>query len=623
MRSSQAGLFSAVVTAFILDIFKSLQPNSGDATVALLAQISQQLAIMSNSSQSNVPLTSLISTHFQPTTSVLLVNMLWFTSLTFSLMCALTATLVQQWARNYLQAVERYRTPKMRAGMRAYLYDGLQTFGMPGVVEAIPTLLHISLFLFFVGLIEYLRPVHHIVGYIIFGLVITCACLYILATCLPLIRHQCPYQTPLSDILWQIFQKMRLLRRKSILERQEFTNIAQARESDAMADSPRREKRDQDALSWTLESLTDDNEFETFIEGIPEFLQVKRDSSLRIMKTLLNDRTTIQLGTRIARLLDTCRKDGGVAVESRRKRAITCLRALWALGMETFHENSGTKIWRDASRSIGLLQSSGDIIPAISGYMNSTTAVVKSKLVNSAKSVTSKKNLDAWKQTRQSDHTISQQKASQQLCGALLDLVYASYLHDVRPLGLQSEKSDSMWYGEMLERQIHWLECYLTSNKKTEMPSQRGSQLRRMDGLMEVLGEHQDYQKMLNDAGITILLDLVSSLLERPSDLYEAATTIHTIAANLDACSSSRDIQSRLALSLGDAVRFESDGTRLSPSILDAMLSVVATLNDLDSIARAIGILNSYLEIRPDSDKAKLVLCALLEKTLSRVEDQR
>ena len=35
----QAGLFSAVATAFIIESYKTLSPDSGDQTVALLSQL--------------------------------------------------------------------------------------------------------------------------------------------------------------------------------------------------------------------------------------------------------------------------------------------------------------------------------------------------------------------------------------------------------------------------------------------------------------------------------------------------------------------------------------------------------------------------------------------------------
>ena len=44
----QTGLFSATVAAFVIEGYKNLKPDSGNTTVFVLAQISQQLASISN-----------------------------------------------------------------------------------------------------------------------------------------------------------------------------------------------------------------------------------------------------------------------------------------------------------------------------------------------------------------------------------------------------------------------------------------------------------------------------------------------------------------------------------------------------------------------------------------------
>ncbi|KAJ7604907.1 hypothetical protein FB45DRAFT_1149894, partial [Roridomyces roridus] len=50
-----AGLFSATLTTFIVENYPTLVPDSGDATVQLLAQISQQLAAAANGSAFKLP----------------------------------------------------------------------------------------------------------------------------------------------------------------------------------------------------------------------------------------------------------------------------------------------------------------------------------------------------------------------------------------------------------------------------------------------------------------------------------------------------------------------------------------------------------------------------------------
>ncbi|TDL27681.1 hypothetical protein BD410DRAFT_869054, partial [Rickenella mellea] len=151
-----AGLFSASVTAFIIESYKKLSPDSGDTTVALLVQISSQLEALSSGTNVTATPPSQTNIQFRPTTSMVTVNILWFLSLALGLACALSATLVQQWARNYLQLIERRPMPNQHARMRAYMYEGVKMFKMTAVIEAIPTLLHISLLLFFIGLVIFL-----------------------------------------------------------------------------------------------------------------------------------------------------------------------------------------------------------------------------------------------------------------------------------------------------------------------------------------------------------------------------------------------------------------------------------------------------------------------------------
>ncbi|KAI0031452.1 hypothetical protein K488DRAFT_9727, partial [Vararia minispora EC-137] len=89
------GLFAVVVAAFFIDTYKQLSPNSGDETVVLLRQI----AAASNGMP--IPTPDHSPDNFTPPTTVVVVNILWFLSLVFSLLCAFGATLVQYWARNF------------------------------------------------------------------------------------------------------------------------------------------------------------------------------------------------------------------------------------------------------------------------------------------------------------------------------------------------------------------------------------------------------------------------------------------------------------------------------------------------------------------------------------------
>ncbi|KAJ7315103.1 hypothetical protein DFH08DRAFT_715926 [Mycena albidolilacea] len=158
-----SGLFSASLTSFLIESYKTLQPDSGILTVAAISQVSQQLAAISNS-RTFVPPTQ---APFTPSTESLVCNALWFISLSLSLTCALLATLVEQWAQEFLHKTEMRPSTVCRARIFSYLYFGLKRFRMHTTVDAIPFLLHASLLLFFAGLVTFLRPVNHIMMYLI------------------------------------------------------------------------------------------------------------------------------------------------------------------------------------------------------------------------------------------------------------------------------------------------------------------------------------------------------------------------------------------------------------------------------------------------------------------------
>jgi hypothetical protein len=90
-----------------VESYKDLQPDPQQTSVILLTKITQQLAEMSAGGQVN----STVPPLFQLQSSDIRVNICWFLSLILGLSCALAATLVQQWARSYLHAIERRPAP--------------------------------------------------------------------------------------------------------------------------------------------------------------------------------------------------------------------------------------------------------------------------------------------------------------------------------------------------------------------------------------------------------------------------------------------------------------------------------------------------------------------------------
>ncbi|KAF7291925.1 hypothetical protein MIND_01217900 [Mycena indigotica] len=121
VEARKAGLFSASLTAFLIESYKTLVQDPGDATVELL----QQILIVSSNNSTSAPF---IPQPFTPATSSLVCNALWFISLGLSLACALVATLLEQWARDFLHRANMRSSPVVRARVYSYLYYGLRRF---------------------------------------------------------------------------------------------------------------------------------------------------------------------------------------------------------------------------------------------------------------------------------------------------------------------------------------------------------------------------------------------------------------------------------------------------------------------------------------------------------------
>ena len=192
----QTGLFSAAVATLISVSIQDIRPNSQDTSNFYLSHIYKTIA---DPSESNISSSLPVSPPpFSPPNYAVWVNALWFLSLLISLTCALLATLLQQWARRYLTITRSRYSPHRRARLRAYFAEGIENCHLPWVVEALPTLLHISLFLFFAGLVLFLCNINMTIFKFALSWVGLCTALYGCLTLMPIFRHDSPYHTPLS-----------------------------------------------------------------------------------------------------------------------------------------------------------------------------------------------------------------------------------------------------------------------------------------------------------------------------------------------------------------------------------------------------------------------------------------
>ncbi|KAF8601445.1 hypothetical protein BDV93DRAFT_416545, partial [Ceratobasidium sp. AG-I] len=143
---------------FVLVSSQDLKPDPAETAAATLLLISQTLLTMSNQSALAPASGPTEPAPFAPTSSAIAVNILWFSSLILSISVTLVAMLAKEWS--YFFMVGRTGMPMEQARKRQKRFDGMKIWKMEGVVTALPTLMHLALFLFAAGLCVYLWDIH-------------------------------------------------------------------------------------------------------------------------------------------------------------------------------------------------------------------------------------------------------------------------------------------------------------------------------------------------------------------------------------------------------------------------------------------------------------------------------
>ena len=185
---------------------QNVQQNPQDVSNIYLKNIQQLLTDANQTiSLSSPPL------KHKPPTNAVWVNSLWFLSLAINLACSVLANLLQQWARRYIRATQPRYNPKKRARTRAYYASGVEKFRLPLVFEALPAMLHLSVFLFATGLVVFLWNIDPILSKVVLVWLGICLILYFFFTLCPLRYHNSPYDTPFSMPVWYLWTRIHFL----------------------------------------------------------------------------------------------------------------------------------------------------------------------------------------------------------------------------------------------------------------------------------------------------------------------------------------------------------------------------------------------------------------------------
>ncbi|KAH9974813.1 hypothetical protein BGW80DRAFT_1458303 [Lactifluus volemus] len=273
-----AGLFAAALSPFIVDRSQAIQVTPAQQmvfyeqqSVDLLKQISAQISSLSL--QASVPPPSpLPPLTANPSRSDIVVNALLFISLVLSLSAALLATLVQRWARDHMQIFHRYKHPLKVSRIRQYLHEGVDRWHMAVIAEAVPTLIHVSLFLFLVALAVFLSNANWAVAKPTIFFITLFLAWYLIATILPVAKPQFPLRSPVSVLLWFVVQSIspRLYKDSGDGEMKPVSqNMVDGLMDLALEHKLVRTYRDRRAIAWLARGLTGDAEMESFASSIP------------------------------------------------------------------------------------------------------------------------------------------------------------------------------------------------------------------------------------------------------------------------------------------------------------------------------------------------------------------
>ena len=310
---------------------QALQPNnSGQETVCLLSQLVPQ----ENSTQQASSSCPDPSFSGAPSEGVIRSNILLLISFFLAMVSVLACGLIQQWCHEFMKCAYPRAAPHKRGRVRTYLFQGLNRFYIRRFMYGVHALLHISVFLFFCGLSDYLQFLYPRVGTVSWYCVITLTVAYATLSVFPLIIGNCPYQTALTPPLLfgstlLLFFCRTTLRRlcpsqyRTYLRREElhFSKnrylMEKANQSAASLDPY--------AMKWLFtDDDFDDADMDKFLEGLPGYIHSHITSKKKLPEVL----TAPYILRRIREHLLTCATATEPSEQGRIKRVSACVDSL-------------------------------------------------------------------------------------------------------------------------------------------------------------------------------------------------------------------------------------------------------------------------------------------------------
>ena len=196
----QAALFASFLSTFLIETLSLLQPDPLDAIQDILLY---QTLVMQNSTSGPY-----VASVFSPPPYAVAVNALFFASLGVVLIAAFLCMLVKGWIRELDRKLRGIPDLQKRAVIKELREQGLVRWRLPDVITILPSLIHLSLVLFFIGLALYLLQIHKLPAFVaisIFGLGVL---LYVLSIFVSAIDDFSPFRSPYSRPLGVLYRRL-------------------------------------------------------------------------------------------------------------------------------------------------------------------------------------------------------------------------------------------------------------------------------------------------------------------------------------------------------------------------------------------------------------------------------
>ena len=223
-------------------------------------------------------------------------NVLLFLCLLINLFAILLARLLRQWAHQYIRFIQQPGcSPAKRARIRVIFFEGVDKYRIFWVVEALPTLRHLSICLFIVVLNFWLFNINQPIFYVMTSLIALPSAAYLWWTPSPLFFPNSPFYSPPSPTIWSLYTGLLYVVFKVLSSSMSCTgcrfdilrNGYRIRMSDGIGKTAeklaweRPSEIDLRILILTLDYLREDGALEKFFEAIPSFFNSAQGNNLQ------------------------------------------------------------------------------------------------------------------------------------------------------------------------------------------------------------------------------------------------------------------------------------------------------------------------------------------------------